>query len=152
MIDEIDAKILEILQKNGRTKRNDLAEAVGLSLPAVSERLRKMEEGGIITGFHATIDPKKLGKDIMAFIFVAIDSSKHFNQFIEHVGSLDEVLECHAITGEASHLLKIRTADTASLEKLLGRIQAWSGVVSTKTNLVLSTAKETRRIRIEPRK
>lgn len=152
MIDDIDAKILEILQKNGRIKRNDLAETVGLSLPSVSERLRKMEEAGIITGFHATVDPRKLGKDIMAFIFVAIDSSRHFNQFLEHVENLDEVLECHAITGEASHVLKIRTANTSSLEKLLARIQAWSGVVSTKTNLVLSTAKDTRRIKIEPRK
>lgn len=152
MIDDTDAKILEILQKNGRTKRNDLAGAVGLSLPSVSERLRKLEEAGVITGFHATVDPKKLGKDIMAFIFVTVDSSKHFNHFIDHAANLDEILECHAITGDASHVLKIRTANTASLEKLLAKIQAWSGVVSTKTNLVLSTAKETRRIKVEARK
>lgn len=152
MIDDIDVKILETLQRKGRTKRNDLAEAVGLSLPAVAERLKKLEEAGVITGYHAVVDPKKLGKDITAFIFVTVDSSKHFGQFLEHAKAIDEVLECHAITGEASHLLKIRTTDTASLEKLLAKIQAWSGVTSTRTNLVLSTAKETMRIRIDPPK
>jgi Lrp/AsnC family leucine-responsive transcriptional regulator len=149
VIDEIDAKILEILQRKGRIKRNDLAEAVGLSLPAVSDRLRKLEETHLITGYHATVDPKKLGKDITAFIFVTIDSSRHYAQFLEHANGLDEVLECHAITGEGSHVLKVRTANTASLEKLLAKIQAWSGVQSTRTNLVLSTSKETTRIRID---
>jgi len=149
-LDEIDVKILEILQRKGRTRRNDLAESVGLSLPSASERLRKLEEHGIITGYHATVDYKKLGKDITAYIFVTVDSSRHYPQFIEHAHALDEILECHAITGEATHLLKIRTVDTASLEKLLAKIQAWSGVQSTQTSLVLSTSKETTRIRIEP--
>jgi Lrp/AsnC family leucine-responsive transcriptional regulator len=151
-LDDIDAKILEILQKQGRTRRNDLAESVGLSLPSVSERLRKLEENGYLTGYHATVDPKKLGKDITAFIFVTVDSSRHFNQFIDHAHALDEILECHAITGEGSHLLKVRTINTASLEKLLAKIQAWSGVVSTRTNLVLSTSKETMRVKVEATK
>lgn len=149
MIDEIDIKILEILQRKGRTRRNDLAESVGLSLPSVSERLHKLEEHQIITGYHATVDPRKLGKEVSAFIFVTIDSSKHYAQFLEHAHDLDEVLECHAITGEGTHLLKIRTASTHTLEKLLAKIQSWTGVQSTRTNLVLSTAKETMRIRIE---
>ena len=152
MIDDIDAKLLEILQRKGRTKRNDLAEAVGLSIPSVSDRLAKLEEAKIITGYHATVDAKKLGKDITAFIFVTVDSSKHFGQFIDHAISLDEVLECHAITGEGSHLLKVRTVNTASLEKLLAKIQAWSGVLHTRTNLVLSSSKESTRIKVEPQK
>lgn len=152
MIDDIDVKILEILQRKGRTKRNDLAVAVGLSLPSVADRLRKLEETGIIVGYHAVLDAKKLCKDITAFIFVTIDSSKHFSQFIEHAGAMDEILECHAITGEGSHLLKVRTTNTASLEKLLAKIQAWGGVISTRTNLVLSTPKETSRIRVEATK
>lgn len=149
MLDRIDAEILEILQKKGRTKRNDLAEAVGLSIPSVSDRLRKLEESGIITGYYAVLNPKKLGKDITAFIFVTMDTSKHYASFLEHASSMDEVLEVHAITGEGSHLLKVRTANTASLEKLLARIQAWTGVLSTRTNLVLSTPKETTRIKVE---
>jgi Lrp/AsnC family leucine-responsive transcriptional regulator len=149
MMDDIDVRILEILQKNGRTKRNDLAEAVGLSVPSVSDRLAKLEENQVITGYYAVVDAKKVGKDITAFIFVTMDSSKHYPQFIDHAKGLDEVLECHAITGDGSYLLKIRTANTASLEKLLAKIQAWTGVLSTRTNLVLSTSKETTRLKIE---
>jgi Lrp/AsnC family leucine-responsive transcriptional regulator len=146
VLDEIDVKILSVLQENGRTKRNILAEKVGLSLPSVSERLKKLEEADIITGYFATVNAIKLGKDITAFIFVTVDSSKHYNSFLEHARGLGEILECHAITGEGSHLLKIRTTNTASLEKLLAKIQAWNGVVSTRTNLVLSTTKETLKI------
>jgi len=148
-LDEIDLRILDILQKKGRTKRIDLAEAVGLSLPSVSDRLRKLEEQHIITGYHALVDPRRLGKDLTAFIFVTVDSSKHYSQFLDHAKSQDDILECHAITGEGTHLLKVRTGSTASLEKLLARIQAWQGVGSTRTNLVLSTTKETTRIRLE---
>ena len=152
MIDEIDAKLLELLQLEGRTKRNDLAHEVDLSLPSVSDRLKKLEESGTITGYHAVLDSKKLGKDITAFIFVTVDSSKHFGYMIDHANALDEILECNAITGEGSHILKVRTTNTASLEKLLAKIQAWSGVLSTRTNLVLSTSKETMRIKVEAKK
>jgi Lrp/AsnC family transcriptional regulator, leucine-responsive regulatory protein len=149
MLDEIDLTIIDVLQRSGRTRRNDLAERVGLSLPSVSDRLRKLEKLGYITGYHATVDAKRLGKDITAFVFVTVDSSRHYHQFIEHAAAQEDVLECHAITGEGTHLLKVRTANTASLEKLLSRIQAWSGVVSTRTDLVLSTAKETLHIKAE---
>ncbi len=152
MLDEIDVVILDILQRQGRTRRNDLAENVGLSLPSVSDRLHKLEEAGIISGYHATVDPKRVGRDITAFIFVTIDSSRHYASFLEHAATMDEILECHAITGEGSHLLKVRTHNTASLERLLARIQAWSGVVSTRTNVVLSTSKETLRIKVEATK
>lgn len=121
---------------------------VGLSLPSVSDRLRKLEEGGLITGYFATIDPKKLGKDITAFIFVSVDSPKHFHSFVEHASATDEILECHAITGEGSHLLKVRTDNTFTLEKLLAKVQSWQGVQGTRTSVVLSTTKETMRIKI----
>lgn len=147
-LDEIDIKLLDILQKNGRTRRNDLADQVGLSLPSVSERLRKLEENGIITGYYAKVDPKVLGKDITAFIVVSVDSSKHHQQFIEHANTTEEILECHAITGEGSHLLKIRTENASTLEKLLAKIQSWQGVTGTLTSVVLSTTKETSRIKI----
>lgn len=148
MLDDIDLKILDILQGAGRTRRNDLAEAVGLSLPSVSERLRKLEEARVITGYYAVLDHKRLGNDITSFIVVTVDSSRHFNTFLEHAQTVDEIMECHAITGDGTHLLKVRTANTASLEKLLARIQAWSGVIRTHTQLVLSTAKESTRVKI----
>ena len=147
MLDEIDYKIIDALQKNGRTRRNDLAELVGLSLPSVSERLRKLEENGFITGYYARVDHKKLGKDITAFISVYIDSSKHYQSFIEHANAVDDIIECHAITGEGSHLLKVRAENTGTLEKLLAKIQSWAGVTGTKTHLVLSTSKETTKIK-----
>jgi Lrp/AsnC family leucine-responsive transcriptional regulator len=151
-LDEIDVKILEALQGNGRIRRNDLAELVDLSLPSVSERLRKLEENGIITGYFAKLDYRKLGRDVTAFIAVSIDSSRHYQQFIEHVNHVDEILECHAITGDGSHLLKVRTVNTSSLEKILAKIQAWQGVMSTRTSVVLSSSKESTRIKLEVRK
>ncbi len=148
VLDEIDLKILEILQRNGRTRRSDLASIVGLSIPAASERMRKLEEEGYILGYYAHLDPHKLGKGLTAFVLVTVDSSKHYQAFIEHVKPVDEIMECHSITGEGTHLLKIRIDDTPSLEKLLAKIQAWQGVVKTTTNVVLSPIKETLIVKI----
>ncbi len=147
-LDDIDIKILEALQKNGRMKKNDLAQMLGLSVPSVAERMRRLEEAGIVKGYTVLLDSKKLGKDITAFVFVTIDSSKHFPSFIEWVMQADEILECHSITGEGSHLLKVKTENTSTLEKLLSKIQSLPGVRGTKTSIALSTAKETTRIRI----
>ncbi len=152
MLDEIDHKILEIVQKEGRTRRNELAEKVGLSLPAVSERLRKLEEAGIIVGYFARLNHHLLGKDITAFILATVDSSKHYASFVDHVSSQEDILECHAVTGEGTHLLKIRTANTSSLEKLLAKIQSWTGITKTTTSIVLSSPKETTIIRIHNHK
>jgi Lrp/AsnC family transcriptional regulator, leucine-responsive regulatory protein len=143
MVDEIDIIILKQLQKNGRTKRNVLAEMTGLSLPSVSERLRKLEAAGHITGYVTTLDPKLFGLDITAFITVSMESSKYYQGFIEKASKRDEILECHSITGAGTHMLKIRTRDTSSLEKLLSKIQSWPGVSGTTTNIVLSSPKET---------
>ena len=152
VLDDIDITILEILQKEGRTRRNELAELVGLSLPAASERLRKLEEAGIITGYHAKLDHKLLGKDITAFVLVTMDSSKHFSAFVEHVNTTDDILECHGITGEGTHLLKVRVENTESLEKLLAKVQSWLGVTKTATSMVLSTSKETTKIKVHKTK
>ncbi len=148
-LDKVDCELLEILQQHGRTKRNELAEKVGLSLPAVSERLRKLEEEGVIEGFYTKLNYKKLGKDITAIVIVNIDTSKHFPNFLEHIIRADEIQECHAITGDGTHLLKVRTDNTSGLERLLAKIQSWPGVLKTTTNLVLSSPKETTRIKID---
>jgi Lrp/AsnC family transcriptional regulator, leucine-responsive regulatory protein len=148
VLDKVDCELLDHLQKGGRIKRNELAEKVGLSLPAVSERLRKLEVDGIIEGYHAKLNHKRLGKDITAIVVVTIDSSKHFPSFLEHIMKSDEIQECHAITGDGTHLLKVRTENTDGLEKLLARIQSWPGVQKTSTSLVLSSPKETTYIRI----
>lgn len=143
MLDDLDIKILQLLQKKGRTKRNELAEAIGLSIPSVSERLHKMEEKGIIEGYYTKINRKAFGYDIMAYILVMMDSSKHYKNLIAHVEKNPNILECHSVLGEGSHILKAISKNTDALEKLLGEIQAWPGVLGTKTTFVLSSSKET---------
>lgn len=148
MLDDIDIKILNILQRAGRTKRNKLAEEVGLSIPSVSERLNKMEERGIIEGYYAKLDKKAFGYDIMAYIVVIMESSKHYKNLISKVEKIPHIVECHSVLGEGSHLLKTIVKNTEALEKLLSEIQSWSGVTATKTTFVLSTIKETTEIKI----
>lgn len=148
MPDNLDIKMLSLLQQNARTKRNQLAEAVGLSIPSVSERLNKLEESGIIEGYHAKLNRKIFGLDIMAFILVVMDSSKHYKTLITHVEKKPEILECHSVLGEGSHMLKTLVKNTEALEKLLSEIQAWPGVVATKTTFVLSTLKDTASLNI----
>ncbi len=148
-IDHIDISILKHLQKNGRAKRNKIAEIVNLSVPSVSERMRKLEDKKLIDGYYAVLNPKKFNYDIMAFIFVEVDTSSHYSSFVERATKEPEIQECHSITGEGSHLLKIMTLNTISLEKLLSRIQGWDGVQKTKTNIVLSSFKQSREIPLD---
>ena len=148
-LDEIDIKLLMLLQEDGRTSQHDLAEAVGLSSPATGERVRKLVEHGVIRKFTAILDPKTLGLDVTAFITVGIDGSDHYAEFVRHADHTPEILQCHAVTGEGSHMLSIRTASTSTLERLLARIQSWPGVTSTTTSVVLSSSKETTRIVLE---
>jgi Lrp/AsnC family transcriptional regulator, leucine-responsive regulatory protein len=147
-LDDIDILILNKLQGQGRTKRNELAELTGLSLPSVSDRLRKLENAGYIRGYVTVLDHKKFGLDITAFISVMIESSKHYGHFIDKAIKTEEILECHSITGQGTHILKIRTKDTTSLERLLSKIQSWQGVTGTMTSIVLSSPKESMEIPI----
>ena len=149
-LDETDTTILHLLQTRGRIKRTEIAEVVGLSIPSVSERMRKLEERGVITGYRAVLDAKRLGRDITAFVRVRSTGSEHYPEFIKAVTDMDEVQELHSVTGGGSHLLKIRVANTAALEQLLGALQALPGVRGTETSLVLSTLKETRYLAASP--
>lgn len=148
MLDDLDIKILTILQKGARTKRNEIAEKVGLSLPSVSERLNKLEEKGFIQGYFAKLNRKAFGYDILAYVFVTMESSKHYKTLLNKAEKIPEIIECHSVLGEGSHLLKIIAKNTEALEKLLGEIQSWPGVISTKTTFILSTTKETTEINI----
>jgi Lrp/AsnC family leucine-responsive transcriptional regulator len=143
MLDNLDIKMLNMLQRKARMKRNELAEAIGLSIPSVSERLHKLEENGVIEGYYTKLNRKIFGFDIMAYILVLMDSSKHYKSLITHVEKKPEILECHSVLGEGSHLLKALVKNSEALENLLSEIQAWTGVVSTKTTFVLSTLKDT---------
>lgn len=141
--DRIDLQMLAILQEHGRVSQYDLARAVGLSAPAVGERLRKLEERGAIQQYTALLDPAQLGQMILSFVTVAITGSRHFADFRARVLGTPEILECYSVTGQGSHLLKIRVPSTGALEELLAEIQAWPGVNGTTTSVAMSTLKET---------
>lgn len=149
MLDESDLKILRTLQLNGRTKRNELADQVQLSVPSVSDRLKKLEDNKIIEGYYTKVNRQAFGYDILAFILVMMDSSKHYKDLIKHVEKHPHILECYSVLGEGSHLLKVCVKNTEALEKLLSEIQTWPGVTGTKTTYVLSTIKETTSINIQ---
>lgn len=149
MLDDIDLTILNILQEQGRAKRNVLAEAVGLSLPSLSERLNKLEEKGIITGYFTKLNLKVFGLDLMVIITIHTDSSKHYDSFAEHVRNTEEIVECYAVLGEGSHVMKAIVKDSEALEKLLSKIQSWKGVKRTHSRFVLSTLKETNKVNIK---
>lgn len=146
MLDAIDYKLCELLQTRGRASQLELAQAVGLSQPAVAERLRKLEEQGVITGYAAQVDAKKLGKDITAFIGVFTNHPRYHESFINNITSIDEILECHRVAGTDSYLLKIKTANTGSLDLLIARIRSIHGVERTQTTIVIATLKEVTKI------
>jgi Lrp/AsnC family leucine-responsive transcriptional regulator len=142
LIDRTDLKILYILQNDGRRRLADIAEEVDLSAPAVMERVKKLEAGGVIRGYQALLDGKKVGKDITAFIGVSIGNQRDIDEFALQMTRYPDVLECHHVTGDESFILKVKAANTAALEKLLGEIRSVAGVTRTVTKVVLSTAKE----------
>lgn len=143
MLNEIDAAILNILQQNCRMPLTEIAEHVGMSIQAVSERIRKMEARGIIRRYAAIVDPAEVGKQMTAFIQVLIEHPRFDVDFSRAMSEIPEVLECHHVAGECSYLLKVKTGSPKELEQLLGdRIRTAEGVTRTITIVALSTSKE----------
>ncbi len=149
MLDSIDIAILSILQHQGRRHLAEIAKEVDLSPPTVMERVKKLEARGIIKGYHALLDAKKIGRDIMAFIGVSIGHQRYIDVFATHMVEQRDVLECHHVTGDESFILKVKTANTTSLEKILGEIRSMEGVTGTVTKIVLSTPKESQVLEID---
>ena len=147
-IDNVDHKILEILQNTGRDSASHIANEIGMSVPAVSERIHKLEENGIIAGYEAIVDPKKVGLDVAALITLVSDSSHHFEEVVQMANKTQEVVQCFTTTGSGSHVLIVNTENSQSLELLLKEIQAWPGVLRTETQLILSSYKAGHHIKI----
>ena len=148
-LDPTDRRILAMLQDNAKIPQAEMAKAVGLTAPSINERVRKLERAGYIRGYVALLNERKLGTDITAFVEVFIEHPKFEAGFIEAVSTLDEVLECHHITGEFSLLLKVKVADMAAFRKLLiEKLNTVRGVRQTRTLIVLATSKEQHRIAI----
>jgi len=143
MLDAKDRRILELVQRDAKTAQAEIAKQVGLSTAAVNERLRKLENAGFIRRWAAVVDAQAVGASVGAFVEVFIEHPRHEAEFIERMLALDEVQECHHITGEFSLLLKVRVRDMDALrELLLHQLNGMEGVRQTRTIMVLSTAKE----------
>jgi len=149
MIDEIDGKIIELLQDNARIAQADVARAVGLAPSAVLERIRKLETRGVIRGYTALVDPRTLGQGMLAFVSVRTEESPGDDSVARALAQCPEVLELHHVAGDDCYLLKVRARDAEHIGHLLrhrfGRIP---GVRSTRTTIVLETVKETPRMSV----
>ena len=141
-MDITDHKIIEILQSDGRISMKDLGKIVGLTSPAVSERVKRLEEAGIITGYKAIVNPEKLNKTIKAFITVGLPADK-YKDFIKLAENKNSIIECHHITGDDCLVLKVIVKNMDELEKLIDDIKSLG---RTKTSVILSTPVETKPI------
>ena len=144
--DATDLEILELLQENCKQPLAAIGQKVGLSPPSVLERIHKLEEAGVVIGYRAVLDARKLGRDITAFIGVATEHSRDIARIEREVVAIDDVLECHHVTGAWTLMLKVKTRDTETLEDLIERIRSCEGVGRTETMVVLSTHAESSRV------
>jgi Lrp/AsnC family leucine-responsive transcriptional regulator len=143
MIDEKDLLILTILQENARTANAEIARRVQLAPSAVFERIRKMEERGVIRGYSVSIDPHAVERALLAFIFVRSRDGMRSSRVAEALAQIPEVLEVHDVAGEDCFLLKVRVKDAEALGQLLrDRLGAIRGMSSTRSTIVLETVKE----------
>ena len=140
-MDLIDIKILEVLQENARVSISDLSKKVNLSLSAVSERLKKLENSKIISKYTVILEPKLMGKDLSVIISIGLESTSDTQSFLDFVQSEPEILGCHYITGEYDYMLKVTTTNTHTLEMIMNRLKSFNGIKRTQTNVILSTTK-----------
>ena len=148
-LDEIDVQILALLQEHCKMPLAKIGQSVGLSAPAVIERIKKLEEGAVITGYSAMVDARKVGCDITAFIGVLTSHPRSIRDVEQQIEDRPEVLECHHVTGGYTLLLKVKTANTTTLEELISHLRSIEGVARTETMIVLSTHTE-RQLRLRP--
>ena len=127
VLDGIDRQLLIELQGDCKRSLKEIGAAVGLSAPSVMERVRKLESAGIIKGYHALLEARKVGLDISAFIGVSISNPPLLSAFEEWVDSISQVLECHHVTGSHTLLLKVKTRNTEDLERLISRVRSMEG-------------------------
>lgn len=140
-MDNIDIRILKLLQQNSRITVSEISNKINLSIPAVSDRLKKLEASGIIERYTTILSSKKLNKHLMVIMFVSLESPKYTDTFVNIIQKDNEIVECYYLAGDYDYSLKIITENTETLEKILNRIKSISGVQKTKTTVCLSTIK-----------
>jgi Lrp/AsnC family transcriptional regulator, leucine-responsive regulatory protein len=146
-MDETDFQILNLLQENARTPVAEIARSVGLGASAIHQRIRKLEETGVIQGYEARLDPHALGRNLVSFVRVQTGEGAQAEEITSRLVALPEVQEVHRVVGEDCFFVKVRVRDTRDLADLLDhRIRPIPNIASTKTTIVLTTAKETRAV------
>jgi Lrp/AsnC family leucine-responsive transcriptional regulator len=143
-----DAKILEILQRDGRRPYAELGAEVGMSGPSAHERVKKLEARGAIRGYGAILDPAAVGYGILAFSWITQAPGTAATDLTDDLAAIPEIEECHHITGEADYLIKVRARDTRDLERILRQVQATRHVFTTETDVVFSSGFERRPLRL----
>jgi len=142
-LDDMDLSILHLLKQNSRMTSSDISRNVHLSIPAVAERIKKLEEKGIIDRFTVKLNRKLLGHTCLVYIFVVLDGSVDTESFRNMITTSEYVLECHNLAGEYDYLLKVSVLDIAMLEDFITyTLKKNQGVVKTNTIFILSTQKE----------
>ena len=142
-MDDIDKKIVSLLQVEGRISCEKIGSTIGLSVSAANERIKKLQKQGIITGWGAQISPQKMGFDILSFVQILLGENNNENSFLENIVKIPEVLECHHITGEWSYLIKLRCKNIHHFEQVLGKkIKPIPGILRTHTLIALSSPLE----------
>lgn len=138
-MDNVDKKMLAMLQENARATISVMSAAVSLSMPAVSERLKKLEASGVIKQYTAILDPTLVDKQLMAFVFISFEKPDNADAFRGFVIDEADIKECFYITGDYDFVLKVVTKNTTTMEELLTRIKNQTGVRKTHTDVVLSS-------------
>ena len=141
-LDAIDRQVVVALQADAKISLKSVGEQVGLTAPAVMERVRKLESAGVITGYHACVDARALGLDIAAFIGVSVHDPARLSDIEDWVEAMPQIMECHHVTGGHTLLLKVKVKNTNSLERLISRVRSLDGVEGTHTMVVLSSHTE----------
>jgi Lrp/AsnC family transcriptional regulator, leucine-responsive regulatory protein len=140
----MDMRAVAHLQAAGRETWTQLGETLGVTGPAAAERVRRLEERGVIRGYAALLDPEAVGARLTAFVAVTLRRPKHRRAFLKRVEALPEVQECHHVAGDDDYLLKVRCSSTGHLDRVLSEeLKGVPGVVRTRTTIVLGTLKET---------
>jgi Lrp/AsnC family transcriptional regulator, leucine-responsive regulatory protein len=148
-LDTLDRKALHLLMGQGRATWAELGQLLGLSAPSAADRVRKLEEAKVITGYAALLDPTAVGYPLTAFIFVTLANSRNRAAFLRAIAKMEQVSECHHIAGDDDYLLKVRCRTTADLDHLLAKeLKDKLGIARTRTTIVLATAKESVQIPI----
>jgi Lrp/AsnC family leucine-responsive transcriptional regulator len=143
-----DARILAILQRDGRRAYAELGAEVGMSGPSAHERVKKLEARGVIRGYGAVVDPRAVGFDILAFSWITQAPGTTRHDLSDAFATIPEIEECHHITGEADYLIKVRARDTRDLERVLRLVQATPNVFQTETDVVFSSGFERRPLHV----